>query len=161
MHILLAEDDKNFGQVLKKELEEERYSIDLVPDGLQAVLGFIDKPYDLVLLDIAMPKLDGINALRIIKKISPHVPVIAFSGNAGAEKMQEAIQNGAMNCLTKPFKIDKLKELIPGSRSYSPDHLQKIRSEVTDKSDYVSIDILSRFRPFSLSPYTKYLAISL
>jgi CheY-like chemotaxis protein len=112
MLILLAEDDKNFGQVLKKELEEERYSIDLVQDGLEAVLVFIDKPYDLVLLDIAMPKLDGINALRIIKKISPHVPVIAFSGNAGAEKMQEAIQGGAMNCLTKPFKIDKLKELI-------------------------------------------------
>jgi CheY-like chemotaxis protein len=76
------------------------------------VLGFIDTPYDLVLLDIAMPKIDGITALRIIKKISPHVPVIAFSGNAGAEKMQEAIQSGAMNCLTKPFKIDKLKELI-------------------------------------------------
>jgi CheY-like chemotaxis protein len=112
MHILLAEDDKNFGQVLKKELEEERYSIDLVQDGLEAVLGFIDKPCDLVLLDIAMPKLDGINALRIIKKISPHVPVIAFSGNAGAEKMQDALQAGAMTCLTKPFKIDKLKQLI-------------------------------------------------
>jgi len=112
MHILLAEDDKNFGQVLKKELEEERYSIDLVQDGLQAVLRFIDKPYDLVLLDIVMPKLDGINALRIIKKISPRVPVIVFSGNAGAEKMQEAIQSGAMNCLTKPFKMDSLKDLI-------------------------------------------------
>lgn len=112
MLILLAEDDKNFGQVLKKELEEERYSIDLVQDGLQAVLRFIDKPYDLVLLDIVMPKLDGINALRIIKKMNPHVPVIAFSGNAGAEKMQEVIQCGAMNCLTKPFKMDSLKELI-------------------------------------------------
>ncbi len=112
MRILLAEDDKNFGHVLKKELEEERYLIDLVQDGLEAVLGFIDKPYDLVLLDIAMPKLDGISALRIIKKVSPNVPVITFSGNAGAEKMQEAMQSGAINCLTKPFKIDKLKELI-------------------------------------------------
>jgi DNA-binding response OmpR family regulator len=112
MHILLAEDDKNFGQVLKKELEEERYSIDLVQDGLEAVLGFIDKSYDLVLLDIAMPRLDGISALRIIKKVRPQVPVITFSGNAGSEKMEEAIRNGAMNCLTKPFKIDKLKELI-------------------------------------------------
>jgi DNA-binding response OmpR family regulator len=112
MHILLAEDDKNFGQVLKKELEEERFSIDLVQDGVEAVLSFIGTPYDLVLLDITMPKLDGINTLRIIKKLSPHMPVIAFSGNAGVERMEEAKLSGAIQCLAKPFTMGTLKELI-------------------------------------------------
>lgn len=110
--ILIAEDDRNFGSILKGELEDEGYSADLVTDGVQAVMTFIKKSYDFVLLDIKMPRLDGIDALRIIKALEPGVPAITFSGNAGSGEMAESIRAGAKRCLTKPFDISKLKEDI-------------------------------------------------
>ena len=64
--ILLAEDDKNFGSVLQRDLEESLYHVSLVPDGVEAVLSFISKPYDFVLLDIRMPRLGGNDTLKII-----------------------------------------------------------------------------------------------
>lgn len=110
MKILLADDDKNFGIVLKNELEEDKYTVDLVSDGVEAVLHFIDNTYDFVLLDIKLPKLDGTNVLRVIKKLNPEIPAITFSGHAGNIEMAESIKAGAIKCLTKPFEIAHLKE---------------------------------------------------
>jgi two-component system response regulator AtoC len=110
MRILLVEDDKNFGRVLTAELKESGYTIDRATDGVEAVLRFIDDRHDFVLLDIKMPKLDGINALRIIKKIDPDVPAITYSGNAGSGEMAESVRAGAIRCLTKPFAIGQLKD---------------------------------------------------
>jgi CheY-like chemotaxis protein len=112
LHILLAEDDKNFGFVIKKELEEEEYSVDLVHDGVEAVLMFLKKEYDVLLFDIRMPKLDGINALRIIRKIKSDIPAITFSGNAGQDDIEEAALAGSELCLTKPFEVQKVKECL-------------------------------------------------
>jgi two-component system response regulator AtoC len=110
--ILLAEDDKNFGFVLKGALEEDGLSVDLVPDGVEAVAAFMDKPYDFVLLDIKMPKLDGISALRLIKKVRPDVPSLTFSGNAGSTEMLDSIKAGSHRCLAKPFQLSELKDEI-------------------------------------------------
>jgi two-component system response regulator (stage 0 sporulation protein F) len=112
--VLLGEDDKNFGMVLKRELEENlnkeyQYQVNLVPDGVEAVLSFISVLYDFVLLDIRMPRLNGNDALRIIKKINPNVPTITFSGNAGSSEMEESVECGAIKCIKKPFAIAKLK----------------------------------------------------
>ncbi len=112
LHILLAEDDRNLGDVLKKEIEEENCSIDLVHDGVEAVLRFIDNPYDMVLLDVSMPRLDGISALMIMKKLNPRVAVIAFSGNANQEQIAEVLKKGAVKCLRKPFEIAELRGWI-------------------------------------------------
>lgn len=112
MDILLAEDDKNFGLVLKKELEEDRYRIDLVPNGVEAVISFLQKSYDYVLLDLRMPRLSGSDALRIIKKINPKVPVVTFSGTAGKSELEETVELGAIRSFSKPFEILQLKDLI-------------------------------------------------
>lgn len=112
MNILLAEDDKNLGTVMKRELEEESNMVDLVHNGVDAVLHFIDKSYDLVLLDIMMPKLDGINALKIMKKLNPDVPAIAFSGNVGLNEIDESLKEGLIRYFTKPFEIAELKDCI-------------------------------------------------
>ena len=115
MNILLADDDRNFGIILKSELAEEGYTVDLVNDGVEAVLNCIDRPYQLVLLDIMMPKLDGINAMKIIKKLNPALPVIVFSGNVGQVEMEEAAKAGAQQCFSKPFEISDLKNCIKQS----------------------------------------------
>ena len=112
MNILIAEDDRNFGKILKTELQEEGYTIDLVNDGVEAVLRCIDEQYDFLVFDIKMPKLDGINALRIIKRINPRIPAVTISGNAGSGEMAESVKVGAIRCLTKPFEISQLKQEI-------------------------------------------------
>jgi two-component system, OmpR family, response regulator len=112
LNILLAEDDRNFGLILKGELEEENHRVDLVANGVEAVLNFLSNAYDFVLLDLRMPRLGGTDALRIIKNINPQVPAIAFSGNAGSSEMEETLQCGAIKCFTKPFAITKLKECM-------------------------------------------------
>ncbi len=112
MKLLIVEDDRNFGRVLAAEMKEGGYVIDLAVDGVDAVLKFIDGRHDFVILDIKMPKLDGINALKIIKKIDPDVPAITYSGNAGSGEMSESVKAGAIRCLTKPFEIGQLKEEI-------------------------------------------------
>jgi two-component system response regulator AtoC len=111
MKILLAEDDKNFGIVLRGELGQDGNTVDIVYDGVEAVMNFIGSPdYDFIILDIKMPRLDGINALRIIKKLNPEVPAITISGNAGRDEMLESVSAGAILCLTKPFAIAQLKD---------------------------------------------------
>ena len=110
MNILLAEDDGNFGSILKSELEADCHSVDFVLNGVEAVLSFLNNLYDFVLLDLRMPRLSGTDALRIIKKINPRANVITFSGNAGPDEMAETLRCGAIKCFSKPFAIAELKE---------------------------------------------------
>jgi len=110
MRILIAEDDKNFGSVLRDTLEEEGHKVDLVGDGVEAVLKHIEEGYDFLVFDIKMPKLDGINALKILKRLSPKTPAITISGNAGSGEMAESVRAGAVRCLTKPFEMSQLTD---------------------------------------------------
>jgi CheY-like chemotaxis protein len=118
MNILIAEDDRNFGRILKAELEDSGYVVELAGDGVAAVLAFIGGKIDFVLLDIRMPRLGGIDALRIIKKLNPNVPAITFSGNAGADELTDSVTAGAIVCLTKPFEIAMIKEEIERHKTY-------------------------------------------
>jgi two-component system response regulator AtoC len=110
--ILIAEDDKNFGIVLKSELGDDEHIVNLVQDGVEAVLSFLSDAYDFVLLDIRMPKLNGVDALRIIKKINPRIPAITFSGDAGNREREESVRAGSIKCLAKPFEVGQLKKEI-------------------------------------------------
>ena len=113
MKILLADDDKNFGFILKSELEDEGYSVDLYSDGAEAVLGYISNPtYDFIILDIKMPRLDGINALRIIKKLNPDIPVVIFSGNVKIADMTNLLEDRSIRYFAKPFEIRVIKNEI-------------------------------------------------
>ncbi len=112
--ILIADDDKNFRTVLKNEMEEEKHSVDVAGDGVEAVLMFMTKPYDLVILDLIMPRLNGTDTLKIMKKFNPDVPIITVSGKAGDFEVAESLDCGALKSLRKPFEIGQLKELISG-----------------------------------------------
>jgi DNA-binding response OmpR family regulator len=112
MRILLVEDDRRFGQVLKLELDRVHYDVELAADGVEGVLSFMEKPCDLILLDIRMPRLGGIDALRIIRKLDPGVPAIVFSAVAGAGEIVEAELAGAVKFMSKPFQFAELQNEI-------------------------------------------------
>jgi DNA-binding response OmpR family regulator len=111
LNILIADDDKAFGSVLKQELENVGYTVDLAKNGVEAVLSFLSKSQDCVLLDMDMPRLRGVDALKIIKKLNPTVPIITFSGTVNGE-IEEALESGAIKSLIKPFGINELKNDI-------------------------------------------------
>ena len=112
MKLLIVEDDKNFSIVLKQELTDAGHTVEHAVDGVDGVLRCIEEQFDFVLLDIKMPRLDGINALRIIKKLRPDLPAVTYSGNAGSGEMAESLRAGAIRCFIKPFSIAQLKEEI-------------------------------------------------
>lgn len=110
--ILIAEDEKNFGTVLKKELDRKGYKVELVENGLEAFNLASKEQFDVVLLDLMMPGMDGIDVLKRIKGEGLSPEIIIMTGNATVNTAIEAMKVGAYDYVTKPFKIEKLDILI-------------------------------------------------
>lgn len=111
-HILVVDDEKDVSAFLSEELQAYGYATSEASNGVEAVLRVLDGGIDAVVMDIRMPQLDGINALRIIKRIQPSLPVIMFTGQAGQGDMLSATRLGALHCMLKPVQIDKLTGLL-------------------------------------------------
>jgi DNA-binding NtrC family response regulator len=121
--LLIADDEKNFSLILQKELSRKDYDVSVANDGKSAV-EFAEKvDYDVIVMDIMMPNLDGIQALKILKHAEPSPEVIMLTGNASVETAIEAMKAGAYDYLTKPCKIEELDVLI--RKAYERRALQK------------------------------------
>ncbi|UCD80232.1 MAG: sigma-54-dependent Fis family transcriptional regulator [Desulfobacterales bacterium] len=110
--ILVVDDESSHRQMIKAVLSAEGYEIREAADGNQAVKAVEEKFYDLILMDIRMPGLSGIEALQKIKDISPGIPVIIMTAYASVNTAIEALKSGAYDYLTKPLDIEELKILV-------------------------------------------------
>jgi two-component system response regulator AtoC len=110
--LLVVDDEVDLAQYLADELEAGGYQARVAHDGVEAVLAVLDGGIDGVVMDIRMPKLDGINALRLIRRVAPRTPVIMFTGQAGQGDMLESNRLGAFTCLVKPIVIQKLFDTL-------------------------------------------------
>ena len=106
--ILLTDDNKEFVQNLSDILELKGYKVLTANDGFQALDIIRITPVDLILMDIKMPVMNGVETYKQIKKISPVTPVIMLTAYALEELIQESLQEGAFACLKKPLDFDKL-----------------------------------------------------
>lgn len=106
--ILLAEDDPNLGQLLKNYLIARDYETTLVTDGAQAMQVFRKERYQLCLLDVMMPELDGFTLAKEIRALDPHIPVIFLTAKNLKEDVIEGFKSGADDYLTKPFSMEEL-----------------------------------------------------
>ena len=106
--ILIVDDEQDLADYLAGELKMAGFTTGTAVNGVEAVLQVLDGGWDGIVMDIRMPKLDGINALKIIRRIAPRLPVIMFTGQAGQGDMLESTRLGAFTCLAKPLMIDKL-----------------------------------------------------
>lgn len=110
--ILIADDEKNMIWAMKKALKDERYRLITASDGEEAVKLTMDEEPDLILLDLRMPKLDGMEALKEIRRMDDKIPVIMLTAHGTMESAVEAMKLGALDYLSKPFDIDELKIII-------------------------------------------------
>ncbi len=121
--ILVVDDEQSMREFLDIMLKKEAYKVSLASNG-EEVLKYIGKDiFDLVLLDIRMPKMDGITVLRKIKSTSPETVVIMITAYASADTAIKAMKEGAYDYITKPFKIDEIKLII--KNALEKKHLQK------------------------------------
>lgn len=106
--ILLAEDDWQLGTLLKQYLTVKGYQIDLAPDGEIAYQIFMKNNYDLCLLDIMMPKQDGLTLGKKIKNINSKMPIIYLTAKSLKDDIIKGFELGADDYITKPFEMEEL-----------------------------------------------------
>ena len=106
--VLLVEDDPNLGFVIQDTLENNDFDVILCADGEEGLNRFEHQHFDICLLDIMLPKQDGINLAKHIREINSEVPIIFLTAKSMIEDKVDAFQSGGDDYLTKPFNIEEL-----------------------------------------------------
>lgn len=106
--ILLVEDDTNLGTILQDYLQIKGYDPDLRRDGEEGLSAFQRNTYDLCLLDVMMPKMDGFELAREIRQVNEQIPIIFLTAKSMKEDTIEGLRLGADDYLTKPFSMEEL-----------------------------------------------------
>jgi two-component system response regulator AtoC len=117
--ILVVDDEEPFRRLLKKELSRKGYTVEVAPDGNEALRLLHDRSFDVILLDVVMPGVDGISLMKKLKEDSGAPAVIVLTGKATVETAVEAMKNGAYDYLTKPYKLDELVVVIDRAYEFS------------------------------------------
>lgn len=107
-HILIVDDEPQIRHSLRDILEFESYTVSEATDGLNGLAQIKKKNFDLVLLDIKMPKMDGMETLERIQILRPDIPIIMISGHANIDTAVEAVKKGAFDFISKPLDLNRL-----------------------------------------------------
>src|SRR5574343_652796 len=113
--ILLVEDDTNFGQVLKSYLQLNDFVVELARDGILGLAAFRRERFDVWLLDVMMPNMDGFTLAEEIRNVDPDVPLFFLSAKSMKEDIIQGYKLGADDYITKPFDSEVLLLKIKAS----------------------------------------------
>jgi len=133
MRILVVEDEKKVGSFIKKGLEEENYAVDIAYDGEEGLTLAQINEYDLILLDIMLPRLDGMEVLRQIRRNGSNVPILMLTAKDSVGDIVSGLDGGSDDYLTKPFSFD---ELVARVRAL-------LRRKAKEKTDLLTVGDLS------------------
>lgn len=112
--ILLVEDEESLAVGLEYNLKEEGYSVKLGADGKQAISIFSSESFDLVILDIMLPYLDGFEVAEKIREISPQMPILMLTARTRLKDRLKGLEIGADDYMTKPFHLNELLLRVKG-----------------------------------------------
>ncbi len=131
MKILVVEDDKTVGQYVKRGLEEQRFHVDLVEDGLEGLRLGSGGQYDLIVLDLRLPEMTGLEVLRTLRDRGLTVPILVLTAQDAVDFKVPALRSGADDYVTKPFAFEELLARVEalGRRP------QQLRSPVLEVAD--------------------------
>lgn len=145
--ILVADDEKVVRDLLERFLTRKGYEVLLASDGAEAMDLFRHEHVDLVLSDLRMPGLDGLQLLKAIKDANPRMPVVLISGYGEVATVVEALKHGAENFLAKPLKMNDLSRVVEQSLSLTclqrapivapPDIEQTTRIKVASNPEHI------------------------
>src|SRR5512133_1743334 len=137
--ILVIDDERSIRNTLKDVLEYEKYEIESAEDGAKGLELFAQGPFDVVLCDIKMAKMDGIEVLQKVYEISPDIPVIMISGHGNIDTAVDAIKKGAYDFLEKPLDLNRLLITIRNALDKSTllNQTQFLKKQVSKKYEIV------------------------
>jgi DNA-binding NtrC family response regulator len=107
--VLIVDDEENIRQILTEYLTDFGYEVTCAADGQEALQIFRKDYFDIILSDLVMRPMDGLELLTEIKKVDHDVLFIMITGYPSIESAMKAIKNGARDCITKPFNIDEIR----------------------------------------------------
>ncbi len=108
MKVLVVEDDRTVGRFLQRGLEEHRYVVDLVADGPEALVRGGQDTYDVIVLDLRLPGMSGMEVLRMLRDRGVETPVLVLTAQDAIESKVQALRIGADDYVTKPFALEEL-----------------------------------------------------
>jgi len=139
--ILVVDDEPSHLKMLETVLTAEGFEVQKANDGQTAIQAVEKRFYDLILMDVRMSRMDGIEALKRIKEISPGIPVIIMTAYASVNTAVDALKSGAYDYLTKPLDIDELKILV--QKALRHQQLEKenifLREQLKGRFDFSNI----------------------
>lgn len=138
MRLLYAEDEKSLAKAVSTILIRNNYSVDVVYDGLSALDYLATENYDGVILDVMMPRLDGIQVLKRMRETGDRTPVLLLTAKSEIDDRVSGLDSGANDYLTKPFDM---KELLARIRAMT--RVQSVQTDKTLTCGKVSLDCSS------------------
>jgi len=109
MRLLIAEDDHALGAFLRRGLEAEEHQVMLVGDGQAAIEAFVTELPDLTILDLNLPRRDGIEVLRFLRSCNDELPIMILTARSEIETRIQCLDLGADDCMLKPFSLKELR----------------------------------------------------
>ncbi|HNS14610.1 MAG TPA: response regulator transcription factor [Syntrophorhabdaceae bacterium] len=144
MKVLLVEDESKVAHFISKGLEEEGYSVDVAQDGKKGLDCVSASAYDIVLLDLMIPEIDGLELLKRMRAADIDTPVLIITAKSSKEDVVKGLDTGSDDYLTKPFSFDEL--------------LARIRALL--RRSRKAEQILLEYKDITLNPYTRRLNIA-
>jgi two-component system, OmpR family, response regulator len=140
MRILLVEDDVKIASFVTKGLKQAGYAVDHATDGEEGLHLAVTEPYDAAIIDIMLPKLDGLSIIERMRREKVNTPVIILSAKRSVDDRVKGIQTGGDDYLTKPFSFSELLARVQGLIRRASRGMDSVRLNVGD----LSVDLLSR-----------------
>ena len=125
--VLITDDEKEFVDTLSARLEIRNFSVTAVYSGKAAIEMIGKVNFDVIILDVLMPEMDGIETLKLIKEKSPLTPVIMLTGEATVDNAIQGMKLGAFDFLIKPTDTERLAEKINQANANKNEHEERIR----------------------------------
>lgn len=109
MRILVVEDDPALCQQIQRQLQAEGHAVDVAPDGREGLYLGEEHPYDVAIVDLGLPLLDGVSLIRQLRAKERHYPILILTARGSWQDKVEGLESGADDYLTKPFHPEELK----------------------------------------------------
>ncbi|HQE11418.1 MAG TPA: response regulator transcription factor [Flavipsychrobacter sp.] len=130
LKVLLVEDDSNFGQVLKNYLELNDYIVELARDGILGLAAFRREKFDICLLDVMMPNMDGFTLAEEIRNVDPEIPLFFLTAKSTKEDILQGYKLGADDYINKPFDSEILLQKIKAILKRNQDMQEKQHAQI-------------------------------
>ncbi len=133
MKVLVIEDDPTVGQFVQRGLEEQRWGVELVADGIEGERFALTQPYDLVILDMRLPGKSGMDVLRSLRAQGFERPILVLTAQDAVDAKVQTLRAGADDYVTKPFAFEELLARVE-ALARRPRAMQRSRLSVADLS---------------------------